>query len=169
MAIAYDNVPYSKKREQWHMNTVLEISTLLGLIGVVSSFTIYFIGVTVLHLGATSPELQSFIFLKLAIAGHLTIFVTRSKDFFWTKPLPSGLLFWSTVITKVLATLIVVYGFGIVSSIGWGLAIFIWIYAIAAFVITDIIKVYAYKVLDKYHAKKIPSISSSPSISTASS
>ena len=154
MAIAYDNVQYSKKREQWHMNTVLEISTILGLIGVVSSFTIYFIGVTILHLGATSEALQSFIFLKLAIAGHLTIFVTRTKDFFWTSPRPSGLLFWSTVVTKLLATIIVIFGFSIVTPIGFKLAIFIWVYALAAFVITDIIKVYCYKILDSYHAKK---------------
>lgn len=153
MAIAYDNVQYSKKREQWHMNTVLEISTILGLIGVVSSFSIYFIGVILLHMSPTSEALQSFIFLKLAIAGHLTIFVTRSKDHFWTSPLPSGLLFWSTVITKVLATLIVVYGI-FITAIGWELAIFIWVYALAAFVITDFIKVYCYKILDRYHSKK---------------
>ena len=136
------------------MNTVLEISTILGLIGVVSSFTIYFIGVTFLHLGATSEALQTFIFLKLAIAGHLTIFVTRSKNFFWTSPRPSGLLFWSTVVTKLLATVIVIFGFSIVTPIGFKLAIFIWVYALAAFVITDIIKVYCYKILDSYHAKK---------------
>ena len=97
MAIAYDNVAYSKKREKWHMNTVLEISTLLGLIGVVSSFTIYFIGFSILHLGIDA--LRTFIFLKLAIAGHLTIFVTRTKDHFWSSPLPSGLLFWTTILT----------------------------------------------------------------------
>lgn len=150
MAIAYDNVQYSKKREQWHMNTVLEMSTLLGLIGVISSFTIFFIGVSVLHLGIDA--LRTFIFLKLAIAGHLTIFVTRTKDYFWTSPRPSGLLFWSTILTKLLATLIVVYGIFVV-AIGWKLAIFIWIYALAAFVITDIIKVQAYKLLDSYHSK----------------
>ena len=92
--------------------------------------------------------------MKLAIAGHLTIFVTRSKDFFWSSPRPSGLLFWSTVLTKVLATLIVVYGFNIVSGIGWNLAIFIWVYALIAFVITDFIKVFAYKFLDQYHGSQ---------------
>ena len=157
MTIAYDNVQYSKKREQWHMNTVLEISTILGLIGVISSFTIYFIAVSFLNLqpgsGTVETALQSFIFLKLAIAGHLTIFITRTKDHFWSSPRPSGLLFWSTVITKILATLIVVYGIFVV-AIGWKLAIFIWVYALIAFIITDFIKVYSYKLLDTYHAKR---------------
>ena len=90
MAIAYDNVQYSKKREQWHMNTVLEISTILGLIGVISSFTIYFIGVSFLHLGANSPELQTFIFLKLAIAGHL---LPDLKIFFGVLPDPVDFYF----------------------------------------------------------------------------
>ena len=157
MAIAYDNVQYSKKREQWHMNTVLEISTILGLIGVISSFGIFFIGDSILHLGI--DVLRSFIFLKLAIAGHLTIFVTRTKDHFWIRPFPSGLLFWSTIVTKFLATLIVVYGI-FVMAIGWYLAIFIWVYAIVAFILTDFIKVYAYKILDDYHSKKTVNINS---------
>lgn len=144
MAIAYDNVRYSNEPEAWNMRIVLGAATFLGVIGVFSSFGIFYIGDRVLHLG--HEVLQSFIFLKLAVAGHLTIFLTRTRSYFWTIK-PSGALFWSAVVTKLLATFVAVYGFYI-SPIGWKMAGFIWAYAIVAFVITDLIKVQVYKVLD---------------------
>ena len=144
MAIAYDNVHYSNKPEKWKMREVLTVSSLLGIVGVFVSFGIYYIGKEVLLLDFAT--LQSFIFLKLAVAGHLTIFLTRTRGHFWSIR-PSGLLFWSAVITKLLATLVVVYGL-FVTPIGWALAGFIWIYALIAFVITDFLKVYFYKLLD---------------------
>jgi H+-transporting ATPase len=144
MAIAYDNVKYSNEPERWNMRTVLAISTLLGIVGVFSSFIIFYIGDVVLHLPLET--LQAFIFLKLAVAGHLTIFVTRTRNHFWSIR-PSGLLLWSAVITKVLATFVVVYGL-FVSPIGWGLAGLVWGYALIAFVITDFLKVRFYRLLD---------------------
>ena len=144
MAIAYDNVKYSNKPERWNMRTVLTVSSLLGIVGVFASFIIFYIGNVVLKLPLDT--LQAFIFLKLAVAGHLTIFVTRTRGHFWSIR-PAGLLFWSAVVTKLLATLVVVYGI-FVSPIGWGLAAFVWGYALAAFVVTDFLKVYFYKLLD---------------------
>jgi H+-transporting ATPase len=144
MAIAYDNVKYSNEPERWNMRSVLIVSTLLGIVGVFSSFGIFYIGEVFLKLPLAT--LQSFIFLKLAVAGHLTIFVTRTRGHFWSIR-PGGLLFWSAVITKVAATLIVVYGV-VVSPIGWGLAGFVWGYALLAFILTDFLKVYFYKLLN---------------------
>ncbi len=144
MAIAYDNVRYSNKPEKWNMLIVLGVASLLGLVGVILSFIIYYIGVVVLQL--PTGVLQAFIFLKLAIAGHLTIFLTRTRGHFWSIR-PSGLLFWSAVVTKVLATLIVVYGV-FVTPIGWQLAGFVWGYALLAFFVTDFLKVRFYDLLD---------------------
>ena len=151
MAIAYDNVKYSKEPERWDMRIVLSMATFLGLIGVISSFGIFYIGQEVLHL--SKEAVQSFIFLKLAVAGHLTIFLTRTRGPFWSIR-PSGVLFWSAVITKLLATLVAVYGW-FITPISWNLALLVWGYALAAFLITDFLKVIIYKLLDhtdiKFH------------------
>jgi H+-transporting ATPase len=144
MAIAYDNVRYSSQPEKWNMRIVLGIATLLGLVGVISSFIIFYLGLEVFHL--SREMLQSFIFLKLAVAGHLTIFLSRTRRSFWSIR-PSGQLFWSAVITKVLATLVVVYGW-FITPLGWNLALFIWGYALVAFVITDFIKIGFYRLLE---------------------
>ncbi len=142
LAIAYDNVVTPRSPVRWDMYKVLVLSTILGFVGVVSSFLLFYIAERVLLLGRA--EIQSFIFLKLAVAGHLTIFVTRARGRLWERPYPSGLLFWAAVITKVLATLIVVYGI-FVTPIGWKLAGLIWVYALAWMLIIDEAKVVAMK------------------------
>lgn len=144
MAIAYDRVKYSNEPEKWDMRVVLGIASLLGLVGVIFSFFIFYVASQVLHLPAL--VVQSFIFLKLAVAGHLTIFLARTRGPFWSIR-PSGILFWSAVLTKALATLLVVYGC-YMSPIGWKLAGLIWGYCLVEFVLTDAIKVGLYKLLD---------------------
>ncbi len=142
LAIAYDNVVTPNEPSRWNTHKVLFVSSLLGVVGVISSFTLFYIAEEVLHL--TAAQMQSFIFLKLAVAGHLTIFVTRARGHLWEKPYPGKLLFWAAVITKVLATFIVVYGI-LVAPIGWSLAALVWVYAVLWMFIIDEIKVAALK------------------------
>jgi H+-transporting ATPase len=144
MAIAYDNVRYSRAPEKWNMRVVLSMSTLLGVAGVFFSFLIFYIGRDILHL--SREMIQSFIFLKLAVAGHLTIFLTRTRGPFWSIR-PSSVLFWSAIVTKILATLVAVYGW-YVAPLGWKLALIVWGYALTAFLLTDFLKVWFYRLLD---------------------
>jgi H+-transporting ATPase len=149
MTIAYDNVRYSDQPEKWNMRTVLGIATILGIIGVGSSFGILYIGLEIFHL---SPVvLQSFIYLKLSVAGHLTVFVARTKGPFWSVK-PAVPLFLAVVVTQLIATLITVYGI-LLPAMGWGLALFVWGYAFVMFFITDRLKVRAYRLLDHANLK----------------
>ncbi|MEN6329599.1 MAG: plasma-membrane proton-efflux P-type ATPase [Methanobacteriaceae archaeon] len=145
MTIAYDNVIYSKRPEKWNMRMILSMATILGSIGVVSSFLVLYIGVDIFHL--SREVLQSFIYLKLSVAGHLMVFVARTKGPFWSVK-PALPLFLAVIFTQLTATLITVYGI-LLPAMGWYLAIFIWIYAFIAFIITDFIKVMIYRLL--YH------------------
>lgn len=149
MAIAYDNVKYSQEPERWNMRVLLSMATFLGLIGVISSFGIFYIGQEVLHL--SQDTVQTFIFLKLAVAGHLTIFITRTRGPFWSIR-PSATMFWAAVVTKILATLVAVYGW-FITPISWKLALMVWGYAIVAFVVTDLLKIQIYKLLDHHDIK----------------
>ncbi len=149
MAIAYDNVKYSKDPEKWDMRIVLSMATFLGLIGLISSFGIFYIGQEMLHL--SKETVQTFIFLKLAIAGHLTIFLTRTRGPFWSIK-PSSVMFWSAVSTKILATFVAVYGW-FITPISWNLALLVWGYALIAFLISDFLKVRIYKLLDHTEIK----------------
>jgi len=50
LSIAYDNVHYSDKPEKWNMRLVLGISTVLGVIGVVAAFGLFYLAERVFHL-----------------------------------------------------------------------------------------------------------------------
>ncbi len=144
MTIAKDNVRHSETPERWNMRRVLGMATALGIIGVISSFIILYLGMEVFDL---SPEtLQSFIYLKLSISGHLVLFAARTKGYFWSVR-PSKYLLAAVLGTQTIATIIAAQGV-LIPSIGWSLAAFIWAYGLIAFLVTDFLKVRIYHLLD---------------------
>jgi hypothetical protein len=149
MTVAYDNVKYSDKPEEWDMRTLLGIATFLGVIGVFSSFGMLYIGLIVLKLNPL--VLQSLIYLKLSAGGHLTVFVARTKGHFWSVK-PAKPLFFAIIATQLTATIITVYGI-LLPAMGWGLAAFVWGYALLLFVVTDFAKVRLYKLLNTTGAR----------------
>lgn len=144
LTIAYDNTKVNDEPVRWNMSEVLTIATVLGILGVIASFGIFYLAQDYLML--PKGVVQSFIFLKLVIAGHLTIFITRVEDHFWQKPYPSLLFFSTTFITKIIGTLFAVYGIFLM-PIGWKYALWIWSYALAWFVFNDFVKVSVYKLM----------------------
>ena len=145
MTIAYDNVKYSNEPEKWDLRIILGIATFLGVLGVIESFFVLYLGLNILKLSL--PVLQSFIYLKLSVAGHLTVFMARTKGHFWEIK-PAMPLFIAIVGTQTIATLLTVYGI-LLPAMGWFLAGIIWAEALAAFFIIDAIKVRFYKLLKR--------------------
>lgn len=125
------------------MTELLTVASMLGAIGVVASFGLFYI---LVEMKLPSGVIQSLIFLKLVVAGHATIFLTRTDDWFWKRPFPSPLLLHASFWSAALGTLIVVYGF-MVTPVGWKDALGIWGYALAWFLVNDVIKILAYRLL----------------------
>jgi H+-transporting ATPase len=144
LAIAFDRATASARPERWNMGRVLGISTLLGVAGVIATFGLFFLAERAFHLGRET--IQSLIFLKLAVAGHLTIFLTRTRGPFWSSR-PSATLLWAAIVTKMLATLAAVYGV-FMAPIGWRLALLVWGYSLAWFLVNDLIKRAGYRLFD---------------------
>ena len=145
MMIAYDHAKLMDRPVVWDMHKVLTISITLGVLGVFSSFGMFLIGEEVLHLDR--PTVQTLMFLKLIVAGHMTIYLTRAGEHhFWIRPFPSTKLFWTCELTQVVATLFAVYGV-LMTPIGWKLAGFIWVYALVWFVFNDVVKVKVYHLI----------------------
>ena len=145
LTIAYDNARLDPRPVRWSMRRVLTVSTILGLVGVIQSFGLLLIGKSWLALD--SAQLQSFIYLKLAVAGHLTLFVVRTERPFWTRPYPARLLLLAVIGTQALAALIV--GFGIlVAPIPWSYIGLVWAYCLAWFFVNDWVKLHVYRHLD---------------------
>jgi H+-transporting ATPase len=148
LSIAYDNVRQSDHPERWNMRQVLGVATILGITGVVSSFTLFYLGESVFHLGQTT--IQSLIYLKLSVAGHLTVFVARTRGPFWSVK-PARILVAAVVGTQLVATFIAVYGL-FMAPLGWAWAGIVWAYALAWFFINDRVKLIAYRIFDRQHS-----------------
>jgi H+-transporting ATPase len=152
LSIAYDNVHYSDKPEAWNMRLVLGISTVLGVIGVAAAFGLFYLGERVFHFD--HAHVQTLMYLKLSIAGHLTIFLTRTRGPFWSIR-PARILWMAVLGTQIVATLIAVYGL-FMTPLGWRWAGFVWGYAIICALATDRVKLLAYKILDPVKAESKP-------------
>lgn len=144
LSIAYDNVHYRSQPEAWNMRQVLGISTVLGVVGPIAAFGLFYLGERVFDLG--HPQLQTMMYLMLSVAGHLTIFLTRTRGPFWSIR-PARILLLAVLGTQAIATLIAVYGL-FMHPLGWGWAAAVWGYAVVWALLSDRIKLFAYRVLD---------------------
>jgi H+-transporting ATPase len=144
LSIAYDNVHYKNQPEAWNMRMVLGVATVLGIIGPAAAFGLFYLGDRVYHL--ERGYIQTLMYLMLSVAGHLTIFLTRTRGPFWSIR-PARILLLAVFGTQLTATLIAVYGV-FMTPLGWGWALFVWGYAIAWFLVSDRVKLLAYRVFD---------------------
>lgn len=168
LSIAYDNTKIEKKPVRWDMHEMLVLSTWLGIAGVLSSFTIFYITMVYIQAHPDSaffPDIPSWInvhdpkswllfvqsafFTKLVMAGHWTIYNTRTSDWFFKKPYPSWILLVASFSTAFLGLIIGVYGFGLITPIGWKWGIFLFFYTVVWFVFNDFVK----RAVVKYYRK----------------
>jgi H+-transporting ATPase len=144
LSIAYDKVRPSNEPEAWNMPVVLGVSSFLGIAGVIASFGLFYLGERVFHLDR--EFIQTLMYLKLSVAGHLTIFITRTRGPFWSSS-PAPVLFSAVVGTQLIATIFAVYGI-FMTPISWGWGLAIWGYASAWFLLNDRIKLAAYRIFN---------------------
>jgi len=159
LSIAYDNTKIREKPVRWDMKEMLVLSTWLGTAGVLSSFTIFYITMVYVYHHPVNPFtpaipkwvdihnyktwlafVQSAFFTKLIMAGHWTIFNTRTADWFFKKPWPSWILLTASFSTAFLGLIIGVYGFGLITPIGWKWGIFLLVYTLVWFLFNDMVK-----------------------------
>ena len=158
LSIAYDNVHYKDQPEAWNMRMVLGISTVLGVVGVIAAFALFYIGEENLFSSFPSrldrAHIQTLMYLKLSVAGHLTIFLTRTRGPFWSIR-PARILWGAVLGTQIVATLIAVFGI-FMAPISWGWALFVWGYALVWALLNDRVKLVAYSILDRTEAGATP-------------
>jgi H+-transporting ATPase len=151
MTIAYDHTGLEPNPVRWNMHRVIAVSSVMGLIGMGGSFMMLYIAMDLLHL--TIPQVQTYIFLKMAVSGHLTLFIARSKGSFLKKPYPAPVMIWSALITKLIGTALAAYGFGLIAPIGWRDIALIWGYSIVWAFLEDWGKIEVYRRFN-LHAKR---------------
>jgi len=147
MTIAYDNVPAAERPARWDMHRILLFASLMGLLSVAETFGLLLIGLRWLHdsqLQAMVPldarQLQTVMFLQLAVGGHLLLFVVRTKHFIFEPPYPGPRLFWAIVATQIAAILVCYVGVG-VPPVPLAAIVGVWIYCLVWMIVLDVLKV----------------------------
>ena len=148
MTIAFDNASVPPQPVKWELDRVLVISSVLGLLGVIQSFGLLYLGDTLHHLD--HPQLQTMMFLQLVAGGHLMLFVTRTQGTFWTPPYPSSKLFLAIVSTQIAAVFMCSQGW-LVPPLPWEIIGFVWGYNLVWMIVQDIVKLGLYRILDPAH------------------
>jgi H+-transporting ATPase len=152
ISIAYDRVKTSPNPEKWDMRTVLGLASILGVMGVIASFGLFYLAERQFHL--SRDVIQSLMYLKLSVAGHLTIFVTRTRGPFWSLR-PAPILLGAVLGTQLLATVLAAQGF-LMAPIGLKWALAVWGYALVWFVINDRVKLGALRLLARHEGRTRP-------------
>ncbi|MFZ0388935.1 MAG: plasma-membrane proton-efflux P-type ATPase [Calditrichia bacterium] len=142
IAIAWDNAPTPPHPVRWNMRQVLSMASILGIAGVISSFLFYYY--LRVHTGFPQDVIQTMVFLKLLVAGHMTIFLTRTPSAVWDRPFPNLRLFIPLEITQIIGTLIAVYGI-LVTPVGWLNAAIVWAYALVWILLLNGVKMITFK------------------------
>jgi H+-transporting ATPase len=154
LSIAYDNVRYKQSPETWNMRLVIGMASVLGFIGPIAALGLFVYGEKVAHLDR--DRLQTLMYLMLSVAGSLTIYLTRTRGPFWSIR-PKRVLVLAVSGAQLVATLLA--GFGILmTSVGWGWVALVWGYALVWFLLTDRIKLLAYRILDPIEKPQAPTV-----------
>lgn len=136
ISLAFNRVKISHEPSKINARARIIASSLYGLVGVANSLLLFLILTKGFHMDLVS--IQPIFFLKLAISGHLLIYVAHTEER-WYKFLPSKEVIIATLGTQIIATFLAVLGiFMAKASIGW--AIFVWIWAIFWMQITELTK-----------------------------
>jgi H+-transporting ATPase len=146
LTIAYDRVRPSPRPERWDLGEVLSIATVLGLGGVVESFSL--VALAVGPLGVSHAEVQTLMYLKLSVAGHLTLFVARTRGRMWSEPHPARILLIAVIGTQIIATVIAISGL-LMTPLRPELAALAWGYALVWILVLDQLKLIAYGRLER--------------------
>jgi H+-transporting ATPase len=145
MTIAFDNADVSPTPVRWRMPRMLMVSSILGLLAVIQSFGLLYLGDTIYHLDA--PHLQTMMFLQLVAGGHLMLFVVRTRKTLWAPPYPNIKLFAAIVATQVIAVLMCGFGW-LVPALDWNIIDWVWLYNLAWMLVQDLVKLAIYYAAD---------------------
>jgi H+-transporting ATPase len=152
LMIAGDRATPAVEPDSWGMSQLITIGTVLGAVGVVTSFLMYFIVHHYVLAGSiTLGQLQTAMFLKFAISGHMLFFVARRRGHWWTKPYPSRGLLAAILGTMAVSTTISTVGLGsFLPAIPALATLGIWIWCLVWMQVAEGAKTFTYRLLDRH-------------------
>lgn len=149
MMIAYDKMKIDPKPVIWDMKEIFFVAFGLSIVGVLSTFVLYWIGDRVFLFSV--DQCRTLAFFAILCGGNLTIYLTRNRTFPFSQPFPEIKFFLATLFSQIVGTLFTVYGIGNDSlvGIGWSAVGYGWLYILVWFCICAFTKKLIYHYLEK--------------------
>ena len=141
IALATDHVRPSKQPETWNIGGFITVSVVLGIVMVVESLLLLWIGWSHFNLAKNDDALYTFSFLTLFYFAVFSIVSARERHFFWAT-MPSRTLVIALVSVTFLGTTLTFLGLPGLMTLPWQQTLAIFAYAmISCLVVNDTIKV----------------------------
>jgi len=109
LSISTDNVRYSKKPENWNITGLVKTGAFMGILMVVESFFLLYLGLSYFGLYDNIDQLHTFVFNWLTFSGYFTVLTVRERKHFWESR-PSKPLILSIVVNMLVVSLISTVG-----------------------------------------------------------
>ncbi len=118
IALATDNVRWSRKPETWNIGPLVWVSAGLGVLMVVEALVLLWLCWQPWGLGERPGDLHTFSFLTLLFFGVWSVVSARERRWFWASR-PSGALAAALGIELALGAVIGLLGFGSLAPLPW--------------------------------------------------
>lgn len=143
LSISIDVLKPGGKPEKWNVRKLTLISTVLGIIKLIELFVALYLGKLI---NLPYQQLQSFVFYILLLSGLLNIVNFREVGTFWNSK-PSRYVILAIIVDSIVATILVRTGLVIPPLPPQAIAVAL-IYTIAVtLIVTDLAKIYVYRIL----------------------
>lgn len=108
MSISTDNVRGSNKPDTWNVTGFVKVAIGIGIIVVIESLVLLYLGMNYLGLSNSVPQLQTFVLCILMISQMCNMLVSRERRHFWESR-PSKMFLFAIVgniaVTAIIATI----------------------------------------------------------------
>lgn len=144
MSLASDRVGFSQTPDRWNIRSLMVAALVLAVGWLAVSFSVFWLGREVLHLGL--PQLQTLVFLLLVFDCQATVYLVRERGFFWRSRPTSWLLagsFFDLLLVTVLA------GMGwLMAPVSLGLIVGLLAAVMVFMFVLDVLKVWVFRRLN---------------------
>jgi len=141
ISLSTDNVRWSKKPETWNVTGLVRVAVILGMLMVVESLGLLYIGLRYFGLGANNQALNTFGFEILLYFAIFSLFAVRERRHFWDSG-PSRTLLSVLLLDAIIAMIIATVGVPGLTPIPFMQTLSVIVYAfIFSLVVNDWVKV----------------------------
>ncbi|MGQ9513449.1 MAG: hypothetical protein ACUVTL_00070 [Thermoproteota archaeon] len=109
LSLSTDNVRYSSKPEKWSLTGLVKAGTILGVLMVIESLLLLYMGFSYFGLYDNVDQLYTFVFDWMTFSGYFTVLTVREREHFW-KSRPSRALIMSILINMMIVSMISIVG-----------------------------------------------------------